>query len=276
MNAESYTLTVYTTASASVTINGTTKTANSSGYAYFTLKKGTYSYTVSRSGYTTRTGNVTVTNNQTLSVVLSPVSDANTILLMHCDYNTTDEKGHSNSVHGTSRFGSGKFSYGMDFDGSWYVHFNNGGFSSIIETNYWTIEFWLYPRGLSASDYIMCNWYSNQWSWVVKLESNKPRIEVRGTNGFGQTGSYSLTSNAWNHLAFVRSGGSLYIYTNGNGGVVQSGMGTLSTDGGSDLDIAYKADTSTVASSFILDEIRISKVARYTSSFTPPSSPFSS
>lgn len=66
MNAESYTLTVYTTASASVTINGTTKTANSSGYAYFTLKKGTYSYTVSRSGYTTRTGNVTVTNGHGL------------------------------------------------------------------------------------------------------------------------------------------------------------------------------------------------------------------
>lgn len=80
------TLTVYTTAFAQVVINGTTIQANSSGYAYFQLKKGTYSFSASKSGYTSRAGSVVVTGNQTLSIVLS-ATPIDTIFLMHCNGN---------------------------------------------------------------------------------------------------------------------------------------------------------------------------------------------
>lgn len=71
MGSIEYTLTVYTTSGASVVVNGVNQTANSSGYAYYKLKKGTYSYSVSKSGYTSRSGSVTVTMNKTLSIPLT-------------------------------------------------------------------------------------------------------------------------------------------------------------------------------------------------------------
>jgi hypothetical protein len=71
MGSIEYTLTVYTTSGASVVVNGVNQTANSSGYAYYKLKKGTYSYSVSKSGYTSRSGSVIVTMNKTLSIPLT-------------------------------------------------------------------------------------------------------------------------------------------------------------------------------------------------------------
>lgn len=66
-----YTLTVYTTAGATVVVDGITQTANSSGHAYYELKKGTYSYAVSKSGYASKSGSITVTGDQTLSIPLT-------------------------------------------------------------------------------------------------------------------------------------------------------------------------------------------------------------
>ena len=71
MGSTKYTLTVYTTAGATVIVDGVTQTANGSGYAYYELKKGTYSYSSSKSGYTSRSGSLTVTTDQTLSIPLT-------------------------------------------------------------------------------------------------------------------------------------------------------------------------------------------------------------
>lgn len=70
MGVSKYTLTVQTIAGATVIVNGITQSADSSGYASFNLKKGTYSYSASKTGYTSKSGSVTVIGNQTLSIVL--------------------------------------------------------------------------------------------------------------------------------------------------------------------------------------------------------------
>lgn len=199
---------------------------------------------------------------------------------MHFDYNLTDEKGHSASAVGTSRFVSGKFSYAAGFDGSWYVHLDNAGFGNIINSGYWTIEFWLYPTSSNTNtmQYILSSWYQNQWQFMIRMdERNKLTFECRG--GYGDGGRRaSVNIGAWNHVALVRNGvgNNVRFYVNGtyyDNTDPETGNSAPTTN---QLDIAYKNDTGTYASYFNIDELRISKIARYTSSFTPPSSPFSS
>lgn len=199
--------------------------------------------------------------------------DGNTILHIRFNNSIVDDKGHKITTYGTPSYTDGRSGRkSATFDGTWYPHLEDAGFCpNVINLNNWTFEFWIYPTksSFSMSEYICCSWYNNQWSWVMKFENYKPRMEARGTNGWGQTGSYSLSQNSWNHIAFCKNGSSLYIFTNGKGGVVESGLGAHSNVGDKRMDIGYKPDTGTYASGFKLDEIIISKVSKYTSNFTP-------
>ena len=93
-----------------------------------------------------------------------------------------------------------------------------------------------------------------------------------GTTTSGQ----SVVDNEWHHLAFVREGSTLSCYIDGISRGSTSNSTNLTTlaggstggpfhiggySGGGNLD-AY------------IDEVRISKVARYTTNFDPPSLPF--
>lgn len=273
------TLTVYTTAFAQVVINGTTIQANSSGYAYFQLKKGTYSFSASKSGYTSRAGSVVLTGNQTLSIVLS-ATPIDTIFLMHCNGNLTDEYGHKATASGVTRYVSGKFGQALNLDGSWHVHLDNAGFGSIIRDESWTLEYWLYPILNNLSNkYIVCSWYQGQWAFVTSAGPNgiAPHMEVRDAEdvrAYGGTCNYSWNLNQWNHIAFVKHGMTYTVYCNGRGTDYP-----ITYNRGREVpyfDIGYKADTGRNEGGFYIDEIRISKGARYTSNFTPPSSQFSS
>ena len=79
-----------------------------------------------------------------------------------------------------------------------------------------------------------------------------------------------ITTNTWYHIAWVRNGTNIKIYLNG----VEKGSATISgtvSVVARDLSIGshYR-----VGSRSYVDEIRISKTARYTTGFTPTTSPF--
>ena len=86
-----------------------------------------------------------------------------------------------------------------------------------------------------------------------------------------QGGTYSL--NTWQHVAVSRSGGSTKLFVNG------TQVGSTYTDSNSylacSMRIAYFNDGSTTNSfNGYIDELRITKYARYTSTFTPTTSSF--
>jgi hypothetical protein len=84
----------------------------------------------------------------------------------------------------------------------------------------------------------------------------------------------SLAVNTWYHVAFVRSGSSLYIFQNG----VQAGTtgnAFAMRDCATTLKIGYLGTGATYLNGW-LDEFRISKgVARWTSNLTPSTSVYS-
>jgi hypothetical protein len=80
----------------------------------------------------------------------------------------------------------------------------------------------------------------------------------------------TVPTNSWAHIAFVRSGTTIYGFVNG----VRSTLGTTSSTIGSSVapKIGF-ANTTSYSNQFkgYIDDLRITRgVARYTSSFTPP------
>jgi len=94
-----------------------------------------------------------------------------------------------------------------------------------------------------------------------------------GTWGYNQSSPSSLVTGAWQHIAMVRSGGTITGYVNGVGFGATSFPGVLSSVPGG---ISIGGDIAQIGQQFdgYIDEIRIGAVARYTSNFTPPSAPF--
>ena len=283
MKLGKYTVTIVTTPGAYVVIGGQgSNTADSSGKAIFYLKKGNYSYVISLSGYDEKSGTFSVSKNQQFSLYLNKTSK--TVFLLHLDHSTIDEMGHIGKDVGSGvYFDSGKFNNCINLDRGDGVHFDDAGFGDIINNNQWTLEFWCYPltSGLINS-YMISSWYSGKYQFAIhggwSSGTLKPQMEIRmngGISGRGGACSESMGLNTWNHIAFVRNGTSLLGYVNGRGGsLVGSSPINNMTSSVSYLDIGYKADTGDHKSGFMLDEIRISKVARYLSNFTPSQSPF--
>ena len=81
----------------------------------------------------------------------------------------------------------------------------------------------------------------------------------------------NLALNTWYHIAAVRSGTTMTLYTNGLGGLPVTVPAQIDRAGV--LQIGGLATTNYLLNGYI-DELRISNVARWTGNFTPPGGPY--
>jgi hypothetical protein len=159
--------------------------------------------------------------------------------------------------------GSGDY---LTLDGSNSFAFGAGDFS---------VEFWIYPLSLTGIKVIFdsraLNFASIQNRLIV-YTSNASLAIVANDNTY-INGTLSL--NAWNFIAVCRSGGSLRGFLNGTqvGGTITDSSNysvgasrpILGADGNSPSQLNYNG---------YIDELRITKAARYTADFTVPTAPF--
>jgi hypothetical protein len=141
--------------------------------------------------------------------------------------------------------------------------------------------------GISTGDFTI-EWWSNTprtaamgvLSWFVPAGNiNEIRYRSTGIIDFRVNGTNSLVSssvaisqNTWQHFALVRSGGTIKIYLDGT---ADNTTYNDTTNYGSYVGfyIGYGSFLGTYYSGY-LDEIRVSKIARYTANFTPSASAF--
>jgi hypothetical protein len=144
-----------------------------------------------------------------------------------------------------------------------------------------TIEFWIYGNAwqqetVNTAPVIIGNMNpsggsQNYWSFGPLTNGT---VRWYYFNGSGQniTTTTALSTGQWYHLAFVNNNGSIAIYINGT----SSATGTVS--GTPQSGVAYPicvGSSNGVSFNGYLDDLRITNgVARYTSNFTPTSSPF--
>lgn len=203
--------------------------------------------------------------------------DMNTVLLLHFDGNYDDSSRHKIVVRNNpsaSKFGTGRFGKGVDIDGNYPIYDINIGAGNI------TVEFFIKISSNRNSDWMgLFGSFEHQASTGKGVAFrytgyNNSGVQVYVKNGATEYASGwlgTLTLNLWYYIAIVVSGGYCKVYKDGvlwtSFPAEFAGMDTLYFGRWAlqDVERGFPA---------LIDEFRISNIARYTANFTPPTQPF--
>jgi hypothetical protein len=145
----------------------------------------------------------------------------------------------------------------------------------VFGTGNFTIECWLYLTATGVDDGI-----------IIENRSSGASTSGFAFNTRGVAGGYkinfyvggfnitpnSVTYSSWNHIAVTRSSGTVRIFLNGVIDLTVT-INTNLTDSSMTIGQSLLYANSNITG--YIDDLRITKgVARYTATFTPPSSPF--
>ncbi len=93
-------------------------------------------------------------------------------------------------------------------------------------------------------------------------------IFIYSNSSFVVTSSNAMSLNTWNHVAVVRNSGVVYIYINGV--VSTNSWNTTTAFTNAQCVIGTNPGPGTEYYVGYIDDLRITKYARYTAAFTPP------
>jgi hypothetical protein len=140
-----------------------------------------------------------------------------------------------------------------------------------------TIEGWFYLTATVAVDYRMIvSDATNGYNYLcIRAGGTGGQVEVNvnGTS-FRLNLNNSVSINTWFHLAVSRSSGTWYGFVNGNSIGTSSGAGAFNLGNGGMYVGRFGGGTAYEWPGYI-DDLRITKgLARYTTTFTPPTQAF--
>jgi hypothetical protein len=207
---------------------------------------------------------------------LTPV--ANTSLLLSGTNNGIYDATLQNNIQlsGNARVRTDVTKYGtgsMYFDGSSGYLLATATPALTFGTGNFTIEYWIYFNSTSEQGILGMRPQSTNGIYpVIYFLSNTLRFNV---NGVDRITSSSLTTGTWYHIAVSRSGSSTKMFIDG------TQVGSTYTDTNSYLcsRLVIGANDYTLGTlplNGYIDDLRITKLARYTANFTPSTVAFNS
>jgi len=165
------------------------------------------------------------------------------------------------------KYGTGSLSFNGSTD---YLQLPDN-YNLLVGTGSFTIEAWIYPTQVSASEAPIFKIHSA--NNIIELRQNTNKLDcylVDNSLFAGSTGTISMSINTWNHVAFVRSGTTTYTFVNGVLDQTKTGQTQNLLDFSTTNRIGANQVTSFFYSGYI-DDFRFTKgYARYTANFTPP------
>lgn len=220
---------------------------------------------------------ITFTEDTNKTVTNNTVNDSDTKLLLHCDglnngTTFTDEMSKAISRTGsavtktdTKKFGSAS----LYLDGSSSIY--AGDSADWAFAGDFTVECWINP--LTISNYRVIWSQTNNsttrcLAFIMADGSIKWWLDSSGRQVDLTTSGITLTTGTWYHLAFVRSSNTWSIYVNGISRASSTYSGAYPNLTGNFI-IGYQVDNYYFHGN--VDEFRVSHVARWTDTFTPPS-----
>jgi hypothetical protein len=137
-----------------------------------------------------------------------------------------------------------------------------------------TIEYWIYANAFSQGSNSESTAIGNMtgastttyWSFGP-ISAGTVRWYYNNGSAQNLTTSATLSTGQWYHLAFVNNAGSLAIYINGTSSATGTISGTPQAAAATPLTVG---SSNNVVFNGYLDDVRITKYARYTGNFTPP------
>jgi hypothetical protein len=250
-----------------------------------TGESGAYTHNGYISGFKITNGTALYTSN--FSVPTSPATASNnTSLLLNYNNagivdvssrNVMETVGDAKIVTSTRKYGTGS----MSFDGTGdYISLPSNPLFA-FGTGDFTIEAWVWTSSVS---------FSTQPGWIQTSDTAggfKTTYTTGITGYFGASAAGSLAFNVggtlyasagntividtWYHMAVTRASGTVRVFVNGN--IVASGNGNNANLTGQNLVVGGYYSTSYLLNGYI-DDLRITRFARYTANFTPPTSTF--
>jgi hypothetical protein len=200
---------------------------------------------------------------------------------MHFDGDWVDQKGSTPVVGssallaGSSRFGKGSAYFNAVTASTSYVKVPPYNGNLNFGSGDFTIEFQLFVSSLNTRMVLSMGNYGVENHMTFDMASGAPQLWFNPTgNTAGGQGMATFTSNPvvnqWNHIAIVKASGVFKVYINGTSvGTYTDAVGPWNTSLG--LFIGSVAHTTPNYNGvFGIDELRVSKTARYTANFTPP------
>lgn len=179
-----------------------------------------------------------------------------------------------------------------------FSYSSNPSAAFALSTGDFTIEMWIYPsKGLAStlgggglmSLYVKVGpAAANVRAFSFERDSNGALSWTEATYGSTdtdnnyayRTAAGTVPGDVWTHIAAVRASGVLHFYANGievpsSVTITGPGAGTLPSTAGQPCTASYSEEANTPypffgGQSMYLDEVRITKTARYTGPFTPP------
>lgn len=217
------------------------------------------------------------TSARTISAIPTEpyTSDANTRLI--CNFtnagitdatakNVLETVGNAQISTTQSKFGAASISF--DGTGDWLLFPHN--VDQFLSTGNFTVEMWVYRN--ASGTYGLVGKGTGTTGWLVSLNSSNQVVFTFASSTITSTGTVSATT--WTHIAVVREGTSTNqtkIYINGT----NDGTGTVSTDFNQTNSMYVGADrTGGSAFNGYIDDLRITRIARYTANFTAPTTAF--
>jgi len=237
-----------------------------------------------------RVTNQSLASGSTFTVPTAPyTSNVNTNLLLNfTNAGVIDQSGRTDlETVGDARISTTVKKYGtgsMYFDGTGDYLYAESSPNFELSSGDFTVEAWIYPTTIAGAERgIFGIGTTDPDSNLVRIQASTSKLQfwLGGSNSGGpgagtKTGiitcSTALSLNTWYHIALVRSGSAtnnVKLYLNG----VSDGQGTATYTIGAkpfSLGMGYPGSVTELFIGYI-DEFRITKgVARYTATFTPP------
>lgn len=187
------------------------------------------------------------------------------------------------SAVGNAQFDDTQHKFGQssaEFDGSGdYLIVGDSDFAnSIPALDEFTVEFWVRFDRTTNFEFLMGSRNTGLGTpgWAIQYRGDTDdKINLFYTNGgvtYELETTTTFTSGTWYHIAWVKpNDGNLYVYVDGT----QEDSNTEPTyvDASEPIWIGRRQNGSGDLDGYI-DEVRISDIARYTSGFTPSTTPF--
>lgn len=162
------------------------------------------------------------------------------------------------------------------FDGT--GDYIRGDTHAVPATGEFTLEYWYRSASSSSTRTMFAQYYggfSNEWT-VWQSGSDYVNMYYQGAGGHILTSTTAIADNTWHHIAITRNSSNRFdLWINGTSEDNYTTSGSLleydimmgaRLDGGGPGTVEYVNGH--------IDEVRVSSIARYTSSFTPPTGEF--
>jgi hypothetical protein len=204
-------------------------------------------------------------------------STYNAVLLLNgTNGSVVDAHGSTNiETIGNAQISTAIKKYGtasMYFDGSGDRLMTTSGPTNSLGSGDFTIEFWIYSITLPANARLLSQGSYTTGEYLFIVYSSGAADFCEATTARLSFPASSFVTATWQHIAIVRSGTTIKGYVNGTS--VATATSTYNYSAITNTYIGSNPNTASQDFNGYLDELRITKYARYTSNFTAPTSAF--